>query len=94
MTDPKLGDRVHVKGHWNWPEDCAGVVSTPPVMVQGLAGQHPWRGHIRAVPGRLGLISFVWVTFDEPQRDGDGDGPYRGGEVELQYVTRVGEQSP
>jgi hypothetical protein len=39
------------------------------------------------------MISFVWIVFDEPQMDGDGDGPYRGGEVELEFVTRVDEPS-
>lgn len=91
MTDPKVGDRVHVKGHSNWPEDCVGVIATPPALVQEIADEHPWAGHVRTVPGRAGMISFVWVTFDEAQRDGDGDGPYRGGEVELSYVTRVVE---
>ena len=36
-------------------------------------------------------MSFVWITFDERQLDGDDDGPYRGGEVELEFVTRVDE---
>ena len=36
------------------------------------------------------MISFVWIMFDEPQTDGDGDGPYRGGEVELECVTKSG----
>lgn len=90
MIDLRLGDRVHVKGHWNWPNDCAGVVSLPPAAVQQLAGKHPWRGHVRTVPGRVGMISFVWIMFDEPQTDGDGDGPYRGGEVELEFVTKSG----
>ena len=33
---------------------------------------------------------FVYmVSFDEPQLDGDGDGPYTAGEVLSQYVVRV-----
>lgn len=91
MTELKPGDRVHVKGHWNWPRDCSGVVSHPPPFAQSLAGKHPWRGHIRTVPGKAGIISSVWIVFDEPQRDGDDDGPYRGGEVELEFVTRADE---
>lgn len=88
MPDPKLGDRVHITGHWNWPDDCSGVVALPPAAVQRLTGhKDSWRGHMRTVPGRAGPIAFVWVVFDEPQRDGDGDGPYFGGEVELELVT-------
>ena len=62
-------------------------------MAQSIAGKHPWRGHIRTVPGRAGVISFVWIMFDEAQMDGDDDGPYRGGEVEVEFVSRVDEPS-
>ena len=84
----KPGDRVHVIGHSTWPKDCSGAVSDPPPSVQKLSDQHPWRGHIRTVPGRTGMLSFVWVVFDEAQMDGDGDGPYGAGEVNLQFVAR------
>ena len=94
MRELKPGDRVQVRGHWNWPKDCVGIVSIPLPAVQSLAGKHRWRSHMREVPGRTGILSFVWVVFDEPQTDGDGDGPYRGGEVELPFVTRVDERSP
>jgi len=93
MMNLRPGDRVHVKSHWNWPRNCSGVVAPPPPIAHGIAGEHPWHGHIRTVPGRKGPISSVWIVFDEPQKDGDDDGPYRGGEVELEFVTRVGEPS-
>lgn len=91
MTDLELGDRVYVKGHWNWP-DCTGTIAEPPDAVQSLvADEHPWRGHTRVVPGRTRLITFVWIVFDQPQRDSDGDGPYRIGEVEVEFVAKVAE---
>lgn len=90
MTELAPGDRVHVRGHWNWPRDCFGVVAHPPEPVQSLvADDEPWNGHIRSVRGRKGMIPFVWINFDEPQVDGDGDGPYLGGEVEVEYVAKV-----
>lgn len=86
----KPGDRVHVKGDWNWPKDCTGVITDPPEFAQQLAAGHePWQGHFRSVQGREGPILLVWVNFDEPQKDGDGDGPYSGGEVEAILCTRV-----
>lgn len=87
MLEP--GDRVRVKGDWNWPRDCSGVVAEPPPAVRAMADQHPWRGHLRSVPGRTGPIVYVWVVFDAPQKDGDGYGPYRGGEVELALVSKL-----
>jgi hypothetical protein len=30
---------------------------------------------------------MVWVVFDRPVRDGDGDGPYREGEIGSEYLS-------
>jgi hypothetical protein len=93
LTTLKLGDRVRVSGHWNFPDDCTGVVAQPPDAVRALLDDEGprkrWRGHIRSMRGRDRVLTFVWIEFDERQRDGDGDGPYRGGEVELAYITRL-----
>ncbi len=89
MTDLQPGDRVHVHGHWNWPDDCTGVVALPPTTVRSFAVDEPWQGHLRTLRTLKGMITFVWIVFDVPQHDGDGDGPYPAGEVELEYVARV-----
>ena len=92
MKDFKPGDRVEIKGDWNWPNDCRGVITDPPEYARQLvADQEPWQGFIRTVNGRKSPITFLWVTFDEPQLDGDGDGPYTGGEVDASLVTKVRE---
>jgi len=36
----------------------------------------------RLVKGRKQTFVFYYVEFDVPQRDSDGDGPYRGGEID------------
>jgi hypothetical protein len=89
MADLKPGDRVRVVGHWNWPDDFTGVVAEPLPFAQSLDDGEPWHGHLRTVKGRSRLITSVWIAFDEAQRDGDDDGPYRAGEVELEYVTKL-----
>lgn len=90
MIDIIAGTRVKVLPHWNWPTECTGVITAPPEYAQRLvADEEGWRGLHRTVQGRKGPIIFVWVTFDTPQNDGDGDGPYSGGEVETRYVVRV-----
>ena len=45
-------------------------------------------GAVALVRGRIGMMSFVWIVFDTAQLDGDGDGPYRAGEVELEFVAK------
>jgi len=92
MNDLNIGDHVTIKGDWNWPNDCSGVIAEPPEFAQKLvADQEPWQGFIRIVKGRKGPITFLWVVFDEPQKDGDGDGPYTGGEVEASLVAKTTE---
>jgi hypothetical protein len=60
-----------------------GTVAAPPEVVQRLVENHdPWDGWTRRVKGRLRIITFYWIWFDEPQDDADGDGPYKGGEIE------------
>jgi len=92
MKDLKPGDRVKIKGHWNWPNDCIGVIAEPPEFAcQLVADQEPWQGFSRVVKGRKGPITFFWVTFEESQLDGDGDGPYTGGEVEADQITKISQ---
>jgi hypothetical protein len=85
----KTGNRVFIKGHWNFPNDCKATISNPPeIAINLIANENdPWEGIHRLVKGRKGPIEFYWVVFDEPQHDSDGDGPYSGGEVEAEYIT-------
>lgn len=83
-----IGDKVHIKGHWNFPSDCNGIVCEPPEFaVQLVASSEPWDGFTRIVQSRKGPIEFYWIKFDVPQIDGDGDGPYPEGEVEAEYIS-------
>ena len=88
--DFRVGDRVNVKGHWNFPNDCTGVISEPPESATRIAGSDEWTGLHRFVKGRDGLIEYYWITFDESQTDGDGDGPYSAAEIEAEYLSRAG----
>jgi len=85
-----LGDRISVKGHWNFPNDCKGFIFEPPEDVVELAlDQEPWEGIHRIVKGENGSIEFFWVRFDDPQIDGDGDGPYPEGEVDAKFIALI-----
>jgi hypothetical protein len=83
------GDHVQILAHWNWPQPCTGRIASPPGVPGDLEGGVRWLGCRRVVRGRKGPIEFYWVSFDEPQMDGDGDGPYLGGEVETEYLRRL-----
>ena len=38
----------------------------------------------------LGENTIYWVWFDEPQKDADGDGPFRGGCIWASALTVYG----
>jgi hypothetical protein len=63
---PRFGPGDRVRVHQDpgfggpWPAEPSGVVTSA--------------GEVREFP--TGLRRFYWVTFDEPQLDADGDGPY------------------
>ena len=74
------GDRVRVGDDFFWAKGATGTVSAPPDAVTTISG--PWdKGLTRREVSALGTHTVYWVWFDEPQRDADGDGPYRGGQI-------------
>jgi len=86
----KVGDRVRISSKVWWAKDCLGTISLPPEFAQNLVQEKaPWNGHTRLVKGRIGTIIFYWVWFDEPQYASEGDGPYKGSEIEEFYLENL-----
>ena len=74
----RAGQRVRVMsdplyGPGPWPAEPMGTVVEYP---GGLDGE-TWR----PIMTTSGPRRFYWIVFDEPQLDGDGDGPYAEAEV-------------
>jgi len=55
----------------------------------------PWdnEGLTRQERSALGENTVYWVWFDVPQRDADGDGPYRGGSIWAAALKLIGRTS-
>ena len=62
-----------------------GTVRPFPIVAADLCGGAD--GCTRIIQGRLKLLTMVWVVFDTEVRDGDGDGPYREGEIDSSYLS-------
>lgn len=74
------GDRVRVADNFFWAAGATGTISAPPDAVTAISGQ--WdEGLTRQEVSALGTNTVYWVWFDEPHRDADGDGPYKGGQI-------------
>jgi len=76
----KVGTRVRVRQDSEfppgpWPAEPLGVIAGGPEAVQG----------------RSGPMATYWITFDEPQRDVDGDGPYADSQVLGRYLEVVAD---
>jgi hypothetical protein len=78
---------VRVSTDHHWAKGALGTVAEPPAPVRTLTGD--WQGCFRMVKTLQGPAPYYWVNFDEPQIDGDGDGPYAGGEIDARYLSVV-----
>lgn len=58
-----------------WPAEPTGQITASP------AGEP-----FAVVETRQGPERMWWITFDEPQRDTDGDGPYSTAQVLERYL--------
>ncbi len=87
MTNWHDGTRVAISPHGFWPEGGIGTVRPFPVVAAELVGGAD--GCSRTCDGAKCQLTMVWVVFDSPMRDGDGDGPYREGEIEATELTPI-----
>jgi len=78
------GIRVRIRPHAFWPSGANGTVRPFPAVAAELCGGAD--GCSRLVQGREEMLTMVWVVFDVAMRDGDGDGPYREGEILSEYL--------
>jgi hypothetical protein len=79
--------RVRVLPHSFWPDGAVGTVRPYPPFAAKLAGGAA--GCSRVVRGKRGPVEVVWMVFDRMAQDGEGDGPYREGEILAEYLQVV-----
>lgn len=83
-THLAVATRVQVRrdvefGPGPWPDEPIGTIITSPLDGTPFT----------SVATARGPELQYWVAFDEPQRDGDGDGPYASGQVLARYIERL-----
>jgi hypothetical protein len=81
-VDLNIGDRVVIKGHWEFADGIVGTIVLPPDAILDLTGDGEWQGHKRRLETGKGTMISYFVEFDEPQDDGSGDGPYQAAEID------------
>jgi hypothetical protein len=85
------GDRVFISPDFFWAKGATGTISNSPPELTTLIGA--WNGNLtRQEHSALGEAIVYRVWFDEPQRDADGEGPFRGGcihENAMALISRI-----
>lgn len=84
-----VGDRVHISPDFFWAKGATGTISNPPPQVTSQSGIWDNGNLTHQQRSALGESTAYWVWFDEPQRDPDGDGPYRGGCIWESALTPI-----
>ena len=85
----QVGDRVRISQHCHWARSASGTVRRAPKYATLVAPE--WNDYFRTVPMRNGVGLFIWVEFDVPQIDEDGDGPYPEGEINQEFLIPLVE---
>ena len=80
-NDITIGDRVEVSPQYHWAMGATGTVGQMPGSRENEC--------FRYVDSLRGPLKFVWVLFDVPHLDADRDGPYDGGEIDANYLTKL-----
>ena len=68
-----VGDRVLVSSGGGWEKDFIGTITDGP----------------NSVETRQGEDYMYWVSFEEDQKDIDGDGPYYKAEILSRYLKHA-----
>ncbi len=87
MTDWLDGTRVEISPHAFWPDGGIGTVRQFPEVAAELVGGAS--GCSRTFQGSKRTLTMVWVVFDSPLMDGEGDGPYREGEIDAAELAML-----
>jgi hypothetical protein len=83
----KVGDKVRVCGNQGFKNGITGTVDYPP-KVSVLAADFG-ANFFRKALTPAGEKIFVWIIFDHPQYDADGDGPYSETEMNIDFLELI-----
>jgi hypothetical protein len=81
----KAGDRVRVLESYHWAQGATGVVL--PHFGDESDTADGVTSFVRTVEGPK---EQVWVEFDEPQIDTEGDGPYAAAVIQISFLQMLG----
>ncbi|MEG3179348.1 hypothetical protein [Sphingomonas sp. LT1P40] len=84
----EAGDRVQIADTFHWACGATGTVKPYPASIADEMTGDLTNPVIMLVPTMKSTKEQAWIVFDEPQIDGDGDGPYRAGMIDVAALTK------
>ncbi len=82
------GDKVKIAKHIWYPHGGTGTVSVAPNFLNSLLETEKFEETTRHIQGVHDVITTVYVEFDNPIEDLEGE-KYISGEVEIEYLTKI-----
>ena len=83
----KVGQKIKVIGNQGFEIGVTGIIDYPPKVP--ILSEDFGDNYFRQVKTLQGEKTFIWVVFDTPQFDGDGDGPYPMTEINSEYLEII-----
>ncbi len=83
----KSGDKVRLFGNQGFRIGTTGTIGFPPKV--DILTSDFGENYFRKAQTLNGETIFVWIIFDEPQYDSDGDGPYAETEINIEYLEII-----
>lgn len=83
----KVGEKVRLCGNHGFQAGVTGTIDYPPqtdVLTRDFGATY-----FRKARTPQGETIFVWVVFDQPQFDADGDGPYAETEINIDNLELI-----
>jgi len=93
MSSLRPGTRVRILAGSEYPQGATGTIAEG-MKIRPAPGAPPlaeWQDGARTVDTTRGPRTYYFVSFDTPQDDGSGDGPYKAGEVEESHLAPIAE---
>lgn len=84
--------KVRISGHCGFRKGVTGTIDYPSKDLSSFLEMGS--NYFRKIETPKGERTFVWIVFDEPQFDTDGDGPYSAAElltVNIETVSDLNE---
>lgn len=79
------GTRVKIMPHAFWPTGGTGTVRPFPALANEIVDQY--HKCSRTFDSSNRRLTLVWIVFESPLIDGEGDGPYQEGEIDDLYLV-------